>query len=85
MTELDRSVSSRRPTGPFGGAAALTHREDGADEAADHRPAEGVGAHVGGEQVAVAFPIETLEFADGGGALASAAERGEVVQAQQVS
>jgi len=70
--------------GPGRRAAALTDREQRADECADHVVAEGVGDHpADGHPVRAALPVEAAQRAHGGRALPLAAERGEVVLAGQ--
>src|SRR5690606_15739146 len=64
-------------------ATPLPHGQRRADETAHHRPAEGVGADVGGEDVTLARPVVSLQFAYGRRALPPLAEGGEVVQAEQ--
>src|SRR5690606_35779071 len=54
--------------------SALPYRKGRADETTHHRPAEGVGAHVGGENVTGPCPFVALQFPHGRRAVAALAE-----------
>ena len=83
--EVARAPRRRQQRGaPTGFAPMLADGQQGADQRPHHRPAERVGGDVRGDAVAVARPVQPLQFADGRGAFTVAAERGEVMQPQQV-
>jgi hypothetical protein len=69
--------------GPVGRPAALADSEQRADQRADHVVAERVGYH-GGDRDTVIVPVpgQGAQRPDGGRALPTAAEGGEIVLAQ---
>jgi nucleoside-diphosphate-sugar epimerase len=68
---------------PLRRTASLPHRGQGADEAAHHRVAEGIGRRAHGDERAGAPDVQSQQGADGRGTLPAPAERGEVVLAEQ--
>ena len=81
VVRADAPAEQRRR--PVDRSPAVAHRDQRADQRADHGMAERVGAHAAVDLAAVTDDVERLQRAHRRGALTAAAEGGEIVEPEQ--
>ena len=75
---------SQKPTAPIKITTTITDTRHRAHQRSHHRPAEGVGTDLADQYpICIRNPVESLQIADGGGAITTPTEGGKIIEPQQ--